>query len=124
LGIGTIWAGAYKQSIVAKSAGEAELISASDNGSILLKARHFLISQGYEIGSAVYELYNTSLDSKTERVKIHFCPTEEMMADILLKALQGSTFAHLRDVLLGRSPVSVLFSMAPLPPPIAYIGNC
>jgi hypothetical protein len=60
LGIGTIWAGAYKQSIVAKSAGEAELISASDNGSILLKARNFLISQGYDIVSAVYGLDNTS----------------------------------------------------------------
>jgi hypothetical protein len=136
LGIGTIWAGAFKQSIVAKSAGEAELISASDNGSILLKARNFLISQGYDIGSAVYGLDNTSAmqllvkgkstSRKTAHIAIRYywlcdrikskelivkhVKTLDMLADLLTKPLCGIQFRKLRAFVLGHMPADSVFS--------------
>ena len=34
-------------------------------------------------------------------MKIHYCPTLDMIADILTKPLQGASFEKLRDLLLG-----------------------
>ena len=39
------------------------------------------------------------IDSK--EVKVTYCPTLAMVADILTKPLQGSQFLYLRDILLG-----------------------
>ena len=45
---------------------------------------------------------------KQENIDIHYCPTEEMLADFYTKPLQGSLFIKFRDVLLGHKPIDSL----------------
>ena len=38
---------------------------------------------------------------KTGDIKLKYCPTEHMLADIFTKPLQGKLFFRLRDIILG-----------------------
>ena len=73
----------------------------------------------YEDSKSVIAMANNgrSYSDKTRHIKIHhyfvkqyldngeftlkYCPTEDMIADILTKPLQGSQFIKLRNILLG-----------------------
>ena len=73
----------------------------------------------YEDNKSVIAMANNgrSYSDKTRHIKIHhyfvkqyldngeftlnYCPTEDMIADILTKPLQGSQFIKLRNILLG-----------------------
>ena len=71
----------------------------------------------YEDNKSVIAMANNgrSYSDKTRHIKIHhyfvkqdngeftlnYCPTEDMIADILTKPLQGNQFIKLRNILLG-----------------------
>ena len=40
---------------------------------------------------------------KREAIDIHYCPTEQMIADFYTKPLQGGLFKALRDYIMGHS---------------------
>jgi hypothetical protein len=127
LGTGSVHAGSKEQSINTKSSCECELVGISDGLSQVIYTRNFLIGQGYEIPPATVMQDNTStinlaqngmsnsektrhIDIRyffvTDRInsgdiKIQHMSTENMIADILTKPLQGELFAKLRDLLLG-----------------------
>jgi len=115
------------QSINTKSSCECELVGLSDGLSQVIYTRNFLIGQGYEVPPATVMQDNTStinlaqngmsnsektrhIDIRyffvTDRIKsgdiiIQHMGTENMIADLLTKPLQGELFARLRDLLLG-----------------------
>ena len=129
LGAGTIHSGSKKQSINTKSSCECELVGLSDGLSQVIYTRNFLISQGYDIQPATINQDNTSTinlaqngmsnSEKTRHISIRYffvtdriksgdinlrhLGTEDMIADILTKPLQGELFVRLRDLLLGYS---------------------
>ena len=127
LGKGTISAKSSTQKLNTKSSTEAELVALSDAANQILFIRNFLISQGYPIGPAIIYQDNLSTiqlikngcsnSERTRHVDIRFfflhdrqekgdvilqyMRTEDMIADILTKPLQGESFMRLRDQLLN-----------------------
>jgi hypothetical protein len=127
IGAGPISIKSSKQKIVTKSSTEAELISASDEASEALGNRDFLIAQGeldepailYQDNMSTIAMINngSSKSSRTRHINIrHFwmkervdmgelsivyLPTDDMIADILTKPLQGEKFLKLRELLLN-----------------------
>jgi hypothetical protein len=114
-----------KQKIVTKSSTEAELVACSDGTSTTVQNRNWMNSQGYQLGAVTIRQDNTSTISWIEKgcpvsdsskhihtryfhtkerveageVDIEYVPTEDMIADILTKPLQGDQFRKLRDLL-------------------------
>ena len=127
LGMGAIWSKSSRQKLNTKSSTEAEFVAASDLCSQVLWTRDFIIEQGYAVGPAVLHQDNqsavklmengTSNAERTRHIAIRFfwlkdridsreinvvyCPTEEMIADLLTKPLQGEQFRRLRRRLLN-----------------------
>ena len=128
-GLGSVLAKSQKQKLTAKSSTEGEIIALSDMSSDALGMRQFLIHQGYsEMGAVTIGQDNQSAMlmmnrgrtdlSRTKhidiryfylkdriddnQVKLAYVPTEDMVADILTKPLQGSLFMKLRNRLLGK----------------------
>ena len=124
-----IHAESVRQSIVAKSSTEAELVAISDGLSTLIWSRDFLIEQGYNMGPAALQQDNLgtiamaekghSASKKTRQINIRYffvtdrissgevelsyTSTEEMIADLLTKPIIGEQFIALRDRLLNCS---------------------
>jgi len=116
-----------KQKLVAKSSTEAEIVGLSDAMTQILWAREWLVSQGYDPGAikvyqdnmGVMSLMKTgkSTSHRTKylkvrdffaksradagEVKFQWCPTEDMIADLMTKAVQGKLFTKLRGQLTG-----------------------
>jgi tagatose-1,6-bisphosphate aldolase non-catalytic subunit AgaZ/GatZ len=127
LGSGPIMTKSTKQKIVTKSSTEAELVAESDFASEAMASRDFLAAQGELTDAAVIFQDNMStiamIDngySKSDRsrhiniryfwtkervdmgeLSIVYLPTDEMIADILTKPLQGDKFIKLRSLLLN-----------------------
>jgi len=59
---------------------------------------------------------------ESEGVSVVYCPTDEMLADLFTKPLQGSLFRKFRAVLLGHCHVNML-SKYPLPPSEERVEN-
>ena len=119
----------YKIKIASKSVAEAELNILSDATSLLVHDREFAIESQildgkdeviiYEDNEAAIHLVKNgnSNSDRTKHIELrHFfvkqylddgtftllhCPTEEMIADILTKPLQGPQFFKLRALVLG-----------------------
>ena len=150
LGRGAIMAKSRKQKLNTKSSTEAEVVGASDYLPNTLWAKRFLEAQGYEIGSTRFALDNQSAirlekngrasagkqsrhvdiryffikdQIQQEKIDIHYCPTEEMLADFYTKPLQGALFNKFRDVLLGHKPISTLQTKNILPSSEERVGN-
>jgi KUP system potassium uptake protein len=126
-GSGSILAQSTKQKLVAKSSTESELIALSDKSGLAIWTRDFLESQGLQVKAALVKQDNQStiamIDkgaSTSERtrhvtsryfwvkdristgeLKVEYQPTQEMIADILTKPLQGERFISLRSKLLN-----------------------
>jgi hypothetical protein len=126
-GLGSIFFRSVKQKLNTKSSTEAELVGVSDAMNTVIWLRDFLIGQGYDVGPAILFQDNMStialmqngrgnnersrhINIKfffiTDRVDkgeiaIKYMPTEEMLADLLTKPLQGKKFRLMRDKLLG-----------------------
>lgn len=128
MGTGTIHCTSTRQKINTRSSTEAELIGVDDLSNKIVKTYLFLKHQGYDNGPAIlYQdnksailLENNGKRSSTKRtrqldiryfyimdlvhrgiVTIRYCPTSQMLADVLTKPLQGSLFRKMRDQLLG-----------------------
>ena len=127
LGGSTVFAKCSKQRINTKSSHEAELVSLSDNASVVIWAADFLIHlkkyphtpvilqdnlstiASIESGSPRGEL-SQHINLKyfwlhdriqMEDVRVEYIESERMLADVLTKPLAGAKFAGLRDQLLG-----------------------
>ena len=127
IGKGPVFAKSAKQKLVSKSSTESELIALSDSLSQVIWTRDFLIHQGYKIGPATVYQDNMSTIALAEKgrstsertrhinirfffvkdrigsgeVAIEYLPTQDMIADILTKPLQGELFLRLRKALLN-----------------------
>ena len=127
LGAGAVFVKSTKQKLTAKSSTEAELIALSDALSQVIWTRHFLEAQGYDMGpaevfednmSTIHMVRNGFPTSERTRhvnirfffiadrasageIKMSYCPTEDMIADLFTKPLQGEAFRKLRDLLLN-----------------------
>ena len=127
IGKGVIFAKSTKQKLNSKSSTEAELIAVSDGIGQVIWIRIFLINQGYKINEVIIMQDNkstitmitngTATSPRTRHVavrfffvkdrmdkkeiKLDYISTNDMLADILTKPLQGSLFKRLRDQLLG-----------------------
>jgi hypothetical protein len=127
LGDGAVWSKSTRQKLNTKSSTEAELVAAADVCSQVIWTRDFLLEQGYKVGPASIMQDNTSTihlisngssnAEKTRHISIRFfwmkdriesneieiayCPTADMVADVLTKPLQGDTFRQLRRRLLN-----------------------
>jgi hypothetical protein len=122
IGKGAVLARSRKQKIVVKSSTEAELVAASDEAGELLHAQGFLREIGESVAIGVLHQDNTaaiSLETKgkaaaarTKHVSIRhlwikdqvkqgellvrYTNTDDMLADLLTKPLQGEKFLELR----------------------------
>ena len=129
LGKGAFYVASVKQKLVAKSSTEAEIIGVSDGLSEVIWARNFILAQGIAVGPATVFQDNQSTMAMIEKgrstssrtrhihiryffvkdrvesgeVVIRYLPTEDMVADILTKPLQGDLFRKLRAKLLNAS---------------------
>jgi hypothetical protein len=127
LGRGAVYVRSGKQKIVSKSSTESELISLSDSVPQAVWSRDFLSNQGYKIDPALIYQDNKSTIALAEKgrstsdrtrhiniryffvkdridqgeIKVQYLPTEDMIADILTKPLQGVLFRKLRKQLLN-----------------------
>jgi hypothetical protein len=129
LGGGAVYAASSKQKLNSKSSTEAELIGVSDGLTQGLWTRNFLEQQGLKIGELPVRLFQDNLSTKAlmERgrsasartrhvnirfffvkdrmdcgeVQVEYLPTDEMVADLLTKPVQGELFRKLRAKLLN-----------------------
>ena len=127
LGAGALYVKSIRQKLASKSSTEAELIALSDALGQVIWTRNFLEALGYKMEPAtVYQdnmstmamIKNGSPTSSRTRhinirfffakdrvdqgeIKIEYCPTEDMWADIFTKPLQGALFIKMRNLVLG-----------------------
>ena len=127
-GKGSPFAVSCKQKLNTRSSTEAELVGVNDAMSLILWTRRFMEAQGYMIRDNVilqdnqstmllarngqqssgkatrhidvrYYFVKDQIDKKLMRLE--YCPTDLMVADILTKPLQGTQFRRLRARLLN-----------------------
>jgi len=127
LGSGALMSSSKKQRLVTKSSSEAELVGLSDGATPVIHMRDFLIAQGYDVGPALIYQDNKSTIALAEKgrstsertrhintryffvkdriesgeLELQYLPTDEMIADVLTKPLQGEKFRFLRNSLLN-----------------------
>jgi len=127
LGKGPVYVKSSKQKLTSKSSTEAELIGVSDVLPQIIWTREFLLQQGYNCGAAVVFQDNQSTivlankgfstSEKTRHIAIRYffvkdridanevameyLRTEDMVADVMTKSLQGSLFRRMRSLLMN-----------------------
>ena len=128
MGKGYFYATSTRQKLNAKSSTEAKLVAADDLLTSLLWTRNFLLAQGYKVehctlmqdNLSAMQLEQNGRASSGKRTRhINICyfyitskiddgsirvlhqPTDMMVADLLTKPLQGSTFRRFRQLLLN-----------------------
>jgi hypothetical protein len=126
-GKGAVFSKSSKQKIVTKSSTESELVGISDGLSQVLWTRNFLNAQGYKQGPATIYQDNKSTIILAENgrtssqrtrhisikyffvkdriqsgdIKIEYKATEEMIADLFTKPLQGKLFSKFRCAVMN-----------------------
>jgi ribosomal protein L24E len=127
LGKGPIYVKSSKQKLNSLASTESELIGLSDESRQVIWTRNFLLHQGYDIGPAVIKQDNQSTIALAQKgrstshrtrhiairyffikdridcgeIRLEYCPTDEMIADVLTKPLQGEAFRKLRSELMN-----------------------
>jgi len=127
LGRGVVLAKSSSQKIVTKSSCEAELVTLSDGASLGMYLKNFMFEAGMGDAPGTIREDNMSTikmakngrsnSDRTKHINIRYffvkqfldsgefniehCATENQIADILTKPLQGDHFLRLRDILLG-----------------------
>jgi hypothetical protein len=129
MGQGFLIIASWKQKLNTKSLTESKLVSVNDMMPIMFWTHYFLLSQGYGIienlllqdnkSSILLEQNGKALSGKRTRhiniryffitdgvhmkeISIGWCPTKKMVADFMMKPLQGSHFRNLRNYIMGR----------------------
>jgi hypothetical protein len=123
---GLVGAWSTKQAINTKSSTESELVGLTEDCSWVIWARNWLIAQGVKPKIAIIFQDNLAVQDilkkgpsaelrtrhlsiryhfvadliKRGEVAIEYCPTRDMIADILTKPLVGEQFANLRNRLV------------------------
>jgi histone deacetylase 1/2 len=126
-GAGGIFFKSTRQKLNTKSSTEAELVGIADALTTVIWARDFLIEQGYDMGPAVLYQDNMSTiamvnngsasNERTRHINIKFffvhdrvkkgeivikyMNTDDMLADMFTKPMQGDKFKQMRDTLLN-----------------------
>jgi hypothetical protein len=128
LGKGMIVSDSTKQKVNSRSSTQAELIAVDDRIGKVLWTKRFIEAQGFEVKlNIVYQdntstmklenngkassgkrtrhfdikyFYVTDLIARDE-VEVIYCPTDDMLADYMTKALTGSKFHFFRDLLMN-----------------------
>ena len=135
LGLGVLHGKSTKQKLNVKSSTEAELVGISDYLPYNMWLMIFMSAKGYEIVDNALHQDNQStilmlkngrnsctgnsrqthiryffVKDRVEKgeVKIKYCPTLQMVADLFTKPLQGALFNKFRDVIMGCKPISTL----------------
>ena len=127
LGRGAVYVTSSKQTIVAKSSTEAEMIAVSDHAGELIAQNEFYVHQCgsnkpailYQDNQSTMKLLKNGKSSsdRTKHIKIRYfwlkervdlkdilveyMPTENMIADLLTKPLPGDLFIKLRRFLMN-----------------------
>jgi hypothetical protein len=128
IGKGSVCASSIRQKLNTRSSTEAELVGVDDAMGMILWTRLFLEQQGYEVrDTKIYQdnqsamlLERNGKRSSTKRTRhiniryffitdclkdkklhVEYCPTEEMLADLFTKPLQGAAFRKFRDAVLN-----------------------
>jgi len=128
LGRGPIYCSSSKQKLNSKSSTEAEMIAVSDGLNHVLWLRNLLENQGYSLPPSVVfqdnmsaiSLFKTGKSQSSTRtrhiairfyfvkdrieskeIRVEYINTDNMIADILTKPLQGAKFKNLRLQLMG-----------------------
>jgi hypothetical protein len=133
IGTGPVFVKSAKQRIVTKSSTEAELVGLSDTATQAIHINEFLREQGIATGPAVLGQDNMSTIALTRRggpgsersrhiairyfwlkermddgdVTVEHVPTEDMVANVLTKPVQGAQFTREREMLTGWTDPSV-----------------
>lgn len=137
MGRGAAFSMSVRQKLNTKSSTESELVGVSDAGSAILWAREFLLGQGVDLrDSIVYQDNQSAIllerngrasSGKLTRhinqrffwikdrvnkgeIQITHCPTQNMLADLMTKPLQGSQFKYLRNRILNIADPNPLFT--------------
>ena len=127
----------HKTEIEYKELYRTEVVGASDYLPNTIWLRMFLEAQGYIIEESLYYQDNESAMKielngwrstgskskhvdirfyfiadrvKSERIEVHHCKTEHMVADFFTKPLQGALFRRLRDIVMGVVPIDEVFA--------------
>jgi hypothetical protein len=127
LGSGSVDTVSTNQKINTKSSTEAELVGISDKTSKVIWHRNFLIHQGMKMPTSKIHQDNMStislikngksnsdrtrhvslryfwIKDRVEKgdVEVIYCPTDNMIADMLTKPLVGSKFISFRNIILN-----------------------
>ena len=127
LGQGAICCMSRKQKLVTRSSTEAEVVGVYDGMPSAIWANQFLQAQGYamkpihmmqdNLAAIQIEKHGSKSCKRTKHMNLRYfwindrisqgevvpvyCPTNDMLADILTKPLQGKSFENLRDSLLN-----------------------
>ena len=128
LGKGSIISESTKQKVNSRSSTEAELVGVDDKISKILWTKRFIEHQGFKIKLNIIYQDNTStikladngeasLGKRTrhfdikcfhvadlisrDEVVIRHCPTDEMIADYMTKALVGGKFTKFRELIMN-----------------------
>ena len=126
LGTGPVFVRSCKQKIVTKSTWEAELVALSDGSSQALWTKRFVMELGYDLPVVIFQDNKSTIQSikrgrpSSDRsrhvdikyfwlssqiadgiMSVEYMPTENMIADILTKAMQGQIFQRLDKELRG-----------------------
>ena len=129
LGKGSVYVSSCKQTIVAKSSTEAEMIAVSDHAGELIAQNEFYVHQCgsnkpavlYQDNQSTIRLLRNGKSSSdsTKHIKIRYfwlkdridckdvlveyMPTEDMVADILTKPLRGDHWVGLKELTMDLS---------------------
>eukprot|EP00559_Dactyliosolen_fragilissimus_P000204 CAMPEP_0184874530 /NCGR_PEP_ID=MMETSP0580-20130426/42450_1 /TAXON_ID=1118495 /ORGANISM="Dactyliosolen fragilissimus" /LENGTH=176 /DNA_ID=CAMNT_0027377561 /DNA_START=3172 /DNA_END=3702 /DNA_ORIENTATION=- len=150
LGKGCFYSTSKKQKINTGSLTEAELVGVSYLMPMILWTRLFLEAQGIRTKDNIIYQDNTSTklmathgktscgkitrymnikyffitdQIKQGTVKIHHCPTEDMVGDFFTKPLQGKNFYRFKNIIMGVDPPKQVLNSNNLSDPQEYVGN-
>ena len=134
-GWGVVLTKCQKQKLNVKSSTEGEIVGVSDYLPNMIWGRMFIEAQGYPMEELILYQDNQSaikiekngkkssgqktkhMDNRyfwikdrleSEKIKVVYCPTLQMLADFFTKPLQGTLFKKFRDVVLGYVHIDTL----------------